>query len=269
MDTVQQSDLSTVKIDRRDALAATLAGVGALAFAATATAQPGAPAGTGTLHAKPPTTIPGWNQEKGQFELPPLPYDAKALEPHIDAQTMEIHHGKHHAAYVAGLNKALAELARIRDGQVDASMVKHWSREASFHGSGHVNHSLFWMMMAPAGKGGGAEPKGPLMQAIERDFGSFDRFVAHFKAAANQVEGGGWAWLIVESLSGRLMIIQEEKQQDMMVTGATPILGIDVWEHAYYLKYQNKRTDYINAWFNVVNWPFCQTLFERATAGRG
>lgn len=267
METVH--DASGLRIDRRDALAATLAGMGALALASAATAQPGelAPTTTGRMGSKP-VPIPGWNEQKGQFELPALPYDAKALEPHVDAPTMEIHHGKHHAAYVAGLNKALAELGRIRDGQADASLIKHWSREVSFHGSGHVNHTLFWLMMAPANKGGGGEPKGSLMQAIDRDFGSFDRFVAQFKAAANAVEGGGWAWLVAESLSGRLMIIQEEKQQDLMVTGAHPILGIDVWEHAYYLKYQNRRSDYVSAWFNVVNWQFCQGLFERATANR-
>lgn len=261
---------TTVGIARRDALAATLAGVGTLAWASGALAQSGDTGTSGTGRVGPkPVEIPGWNEQKGQFELPALPYDAKALEPHIDAQTMQIHHDKHHASYVAGLNKALNELERIRDGQGDASLIKHWSREVSFHGSGHVNHTLFWMMMAPPGKGGGGEPKGSLMQAIERDFGSFDRFVAHFKAAANAVEGGGWAWLVVDGLSGRLMVIQEEKQQDMMLTGASPILGIDVWEHAYYLKYQNKRSDYVSAWFNVVNWQFCQGLFDRATSGRG
>jgi Fe-Mn family superoxide dismutase len=260
-------------IDRRDALALSLSGLGAAAFLGLATgateakAQGGLDAprpGTIGNVAPPPLAIPGWNAEKSQFELAPLPYAANALEPHIDAQTMEIHHGKHHAAYVNGLNKALAELARIRDGQGDAALVKHWSREVSFHGAGHVNHAMFWLMMAPAGKGGGGQPTGELAKAIDRDFGSFDRFVAHYKAAANQVEGGGWAWLVLDQLSNRLMIIQGEKQQDLMVTGATPILGLDVWEHAYYLKYQNKRADYVNAWFNVVNWPFVQRLFDQA-----
>ncbi len=208
----------------------------------------------------------GWDPEKNEFMLPKLPYAADALEPHVDKLTMEIHHTKHHDSYVKGLNRALIELAKIRDGQADPSLIKHWSREVSFHGAGHVNHTLFWLMLAPAGKGGGGQPSGTLAQAIDRDFGSFEKFLAHFKAAATQVEGGGWAWLIREPFSGKLMVIQGEKQQDLMVTGAQPLLGIDVWEHAYYVKYQNKRTDYVNAIMNVVNWPFVQDLFARATA---
>jgi Fe-Mn family superoxide dismutase len=167
---------------------------------------------------------------------------------------------------VAGLNKALKELKNIREGGGDASLIKHWSREVSFHGSGHINHTLFWNMMAPAGKGGGGQPSGKLAEAINTAFGSFDKFVAQFKAAATQVEGGGWAWLVYDPVSKGLAIIQEEKQQDMMLTGCRPILGIDVWEHAYYLKYQNKRGDYIGAWMNVVNWPFAAELFEKASA---
>ncbi|MDX2133015.1 MAG: superoxide dismutase [Planctomycetota bacterium] len=204
----------------------------------------------------------GWDAEKGQYVLPPLPYATNALEPHIDAKTMEIHHGKHHQGYVSGANKALTELFQIRAGG-DAALVKHWSRELSFHLSGHVNHALFWQMMAPEGKGGGGQPKGPLLAAIERDFGGYDKFVAHFKAAAAQVEGGGWAHLVRDPLSRRLMIVQQEKQQDMLFTGALPLLGCDVWEHAYYLKYQNQRASYVDAWFKVVNWSFVQCLFEQ------
>jgi len=258
-------------IDRRNAMAIALGGVGALAFGAAAVAQPGdriKPTTIAVVGTKINTSIPGWNEAKGQYELGPLPYDYKALEPHIDAQTMELHHTKHHNAYVTGLNKALTELGRIREGQGDAALVKHWSREASFHGSGHVNHALFWLMMAPAGKGGGGQPEGNLAKAIDRDFGTFDKFVAHFKAAANQVEGSGWAWLVLDVVSGRLLVIQGEKQQDLMITGAIPVLGLDVWEHAYYLKYQNKRTEYTNAWFNVVNWKFAGALFDRAEASR-
>lgn len=235
-------------MDRRELLGM-FGTLGVAAFAAPSFAQPGATAPT-----------PGWDAAQGQFTLPPLPYDFKALEPHIDARTMEVHHDKHHAAYVAGANKALAELASIRDGG-DAGLIKHWSRELSFHLSGHINHALFWQMMAPTGKGGGGAPDGPLADAILRDFGAHEKFVAHFKAAAAQVEGGGWAWLVREPLSGKLLIIQQEKQQDMMPTGVTPLLGIDVWEHAYYLKYENKRAAYIDAWMNVVNWPFVQGLF--------
>jgi superoxide dismutase, Fe-Mn family len=245
-------------IDRRDALVA-LAAAGGTTLLASAQ-----PAYIGTPASKPgPQPLPGFDAGKGEYVLPPLPYDKAALEPHLDASTIELHHDKHHKAYVDGLNKALKALREIREGG-DPSLVKHWSRELSFHGSGHVNHTLYWNMMAPAGMGGGGVPSGPLAQAIDRDFGSFDRFVAHFKAAAMQVEGGGWAWLVVCPVAHRLLIVQEEKQQDMMLTGARPVLGIDVWEHAYYLKHQNRRSDYVTAFMNVVNWKFCESLFNAA-----
>jgi len=253
-------------MDRRDALVS-IGALGAVSLAVPALAQP-----ADGLRFNPPGAKPGltpaqlgWDEATGEYVLPPLPYDAKALEPHIDAKTMEIHHGKHHAAYVAGANKAIKELRGIREGG-DAGLVKHWSRELSFNGSGHANHTLFWHMMAPAGKGGGGQPTGPLLEAITKDFGGYDKFVAHFKAAATQVEGGGWAWLVFCPISRRLLIIQEEKQQDMMLTGARPILGLDVWEHAYYLKHQNQRSAYIDAWMNVVNWPFAGELFAKAMA---
>jgi len=248
-------------IARRDMLA----GIGAISAASMiASAQPGPALVTpGSKNITP--ALPGFDAEKGIYSLPPLPYDKAALEPHIDAQTMEIHHTKHHQAYVEGLNKATKALADIRDGG-DARLIKHWSREVSFHGSGHINHTLFWNMMAPAGKGGGGAPEGKLAEAINRDFGSFDKFVAHFKAAAGAVEGGGWAWLVLDVVSKRLLIIQQEKQQDMMLTGAHPILGIDVWEHAYYIKYQNKRAAYVTAFMNLINWKFCQQIFDKAMA---
>lgn len=246
----------SIEMNRRSVLAG-LGALGAATVASPAFAAPG--------RAKLATDLGGYDAAKGEFVLPPLPYAKDALEPHIDAQTMEIHHGKHHAGYVAGLNKALKELANVRAGG-DAALVKHWSREVSFHGSGHVNHTLFWHMMAPTGKGGGGQPSGTLAKAIERDFGGIDKFTAQFKAAAAQVEGSGWAWLAVEPLSKTLVVIQEEKQQDMMLTGAHPVLGVDVWEHAYYLKYQNKRAGYIDAWMNVANWGFAQELFDRATS---
>ena len=208
----------------------------------------------------------GWDQATGKYVLPPLGYAFDALEPHIDAKTMEIHYTKHHQGYVNGLNKALAQLKAIREGEGDAGLTKHWAREASFHGSGHVNHSVFWRMMAPAGSGGGGDPTGTLRAAIERDFGSVEKFRSQFNDAANQVEGGGWAWLVRESLSGRLIVIEGEKQQDQAITGSMPILGIDVWEHAYYIKHQNRRGDYVTAWWNVANWAFAQKLFDLAGA---
>lgn len=240
-------------ITRREILtsAATFGGLAALSGSAIGT-QPTNQGKHGSLLS--PAEL-GWDASKGEYTLPPLPYAHDALEPHIDAATMEIHHSKHHAGYVKGLNTALAKLAEIRAGAGDASLIKHWSRELSFHGAGHVNHSIFWVTMAPASRGGGGEPTGPLADAIARDFGSFSAFSTHFQAAANAVEGSGWAWLVHEPTAGRLLILQGEKQQDMMLTGATPLLGVDVWEHAYYLRYQNKRADYVKAFMNTINWP--------------
>ncbi len=244
-------------LNRRSALAG-IGLVGAGILSAAHATQPVEPLGVEPGTKKKPT-LPGYDAAKGEFILPALPYDKSALEPHIDATTMEIHHGKHHKAYVDGLNKALAALRDIREGG-DAALIKHWSREVSFHASGHINHTLFWQMMASEKSGGGGQPSGKLAESITRDFGSFDKFAAHFKAAAAQVEGSGWAWLIQEPLSQRLMIVQQEKQQDMMPTDARAILGIDVWEHAYYIKYQNKRSDYISAFMKVINWKFCEGL---------
>lgn len=231
-------------IDRRAALGA-IAGATALGVFAPST----------TASLLSPVAL-GWDKAKGEYTVPPLPYGFDALEPHIDEQTMRIHHGKHHAGYVRGLNKALVKLRDIREGAGDVGLIKHWSRELSFHGSGHVNHSLFWAGMAPAGKGGGGYPApgSDLAKRIDRDFGTFEQFVAQFKAAAKSVESSGWGWLVHDPVSGRLLVIQGEKQQDMMMTGVVPLLGVDVWEHAYYLKYQNRRGDYVDAFMNVVNW---------------
>lgn len=245
-------------IDRRDALAL-LGATGIAAIVASAQAQP---SGVRTSPAIPPAAF-GWDAAGGVYTLPPLPYPADALEPHIDKETMLIHHGKHHAAYVAGLNKALTELRRAREAD-DFALVKHWSRELAFHGGGHINHCLFWITMAPPDAGGGGAPTGPLADAISRDFGSFDSFTKHFAAAANAVEGAGWAWLVYDHIARRLMIQQMEKQQNLLVTAVTPIIGCDVWEHAYYLRYQNRRADYVKAWFNVVNWRMVENLFAHA-----
>ncbi len=189
----------------------------------------------------------------GKHELPPLPYAADALEPFIDAQTMQIHHGKHHLAYVNGLNKAEDELAKARAAD-DFALVQHWSKQAAFHGGGHWLHSMFWKVMGKPGAQGGGEPTGELLAAITDGFGSFTSFKKQFSAAAAAVEGSGWALLHYRHDDGRLIIMQAENQHKLTSWGATPILGIDVWEHAYYLKYQNKRPDYVAAWWNVVNW---------------
>jgi Fe-Mn family superoxide dismutase len=142
---------------------------------------------------------------------------------------------------------------------------QHWSRQLAFHGSGHVNHTLFWLNMASPSAGGGAFPDGALSERINRDFGSFAQFAAHFKAAAGSVEGSGWAWLAWEPVARRLIIMQMENQQHADMTGAVPLLGIDVWEHAYYLRYQNRRSAYVDAFMNVVNWGFVAERFEAAS----
>ncbi|NLV39819.1 MAG: superoxide dismutase [Candidatus Hydrogenedentes bacterium] len=185
--------------------------------------------------------------------LPELPYAYDALEPHIDAKTMELHHSKHHAAYVKGLNEAEAAQAKARAAN-DYAMVQYWSKRAAFNGGGHFLHSMFWTVMAPAGKGGGGVPEGALMDRITRDFGSFEAFKAQFSAAAAAVEGSGWALLVYRPADDRLVILQAENQHKLTDWAGTPVLGLDVWEHAYYLNYQNRRADYIAAWWNVVNW---------------
>jgi Fe-Mn family superoxide dismutase len=251
---------------RRDALAA-LGGLGLLAAGASAGMPRSASlaASAAALSLFDDKTM-GWDVAKNQYVLPDLPYEYDALEPHIDAQTMKIHHSKHHAGYVRGLNNALEQLRKIREGQADAGMVKHWSQELAFHGSGHVNHSIFWATMAPAGNGGGGYPEGPLAERINRDFGSFSGFTAHFKAAAGSVEGSGWAWLAYEPVSRKLVIQQMEKQQNTDMTGTIPLLGVDVWEHAYYLKYQNRRGEYVDNFMRIINW---RAVADRFRAVKG
>ncbi len=190
------------------------------------------------------------------FTLPSLPYDVAALEPHIDAQTMQIHHGKHHAAYVANLNKALegqAALASrtIEDLLGDLGSVPEAIRTAvRNNGGGHANHALFWDVMTP---GGDSAPGGALARALNSTFGSFDAFKTQFMAAGTGRFGSGWAWLSRDG-SGALRIESTPNQDTPLMEGRTPLLGCDVWEHAYYLKYQNRRPDYLSAWWNVVNW---------------
>jgi len=189
------------------------------------------------------------------FELPKLPYDYKALEPHIDAQTMEIHHSKHHNAYVTNLNKALegGDFANKSLEELMA-MISKLPAAVRNNGGGHYNHSLFWKVMKP---GGGGKPSGAVAQGIDQAFGSFDAFKEKFNNAAATRFGSGWAWLIVKA-DGKLDVSstpnQDNPLMDVAEVKGTPILGLDVWEHAYYLKYQNRRPDYCGAWWNVVNW---------------
>ncbi len=189
------------------------------------------------------------------FELPPLPYDYNALEPHIDTQTMQIHHDKHHAAYVTNLNNALGtnEFATLAVDDVlrRINEVPENIRTAvRNNGGGHSNHTMFWQIMKP--NGGGA-PTGALANAIQSTFGSFDAFKAAFNDAGVKRFGSGWAWLILDK-GGKLQVISTANQDSPLMDGHYPVMGNDVWEHAYYLKYQNRRPDYLNAWWNVVNW---------------
>jgi len=206
----------------------------------------------------------GYDATSGEYRLPPLPYAYDALEPYIDAQTMQIHHDKHHQGYVNGLNKAVAELKKIREGSGDAGLIKHWSRELAFNGGGHVNHTLFWATMAPPGSAATSGPGGDLERALRESFGSVENFKTQFTAAANAVEGSGWAWLMFDPVSKSLVVTQMEKQQNLYMNGANPLLGVDVWEHAYYLKYQNRRSDYTKAFWNVVNWDAVGSLYDAA-----
>lgn len=189
------------------------------------------------------------------FQLPPLPYAFNALEPHIDARTMEIHHDKHHAAYTNNLNKALEEFPDLQSKSIEQllgsldSIPEKIRTTVRNNGGGYANHNLFWEIMGP-NKGG--EPSGDLANAINSTFGSFASFKEQFTAAGIGRFGSGWAWLVSEG--GRLSITSTPNQDTPLMEGKTPILGLDVWEHAYYLLYQNRRPDYIAAWWNVVNW---------------
>ena len=207
----------------------------------------------GFVSASADESLSGVKGQLTEHKLPPLPYAYDALEPYISKRIMELHHDKHHAGYVKGLNKAEKELAKAR-ARGDFSLIQYWSRKAAFNGGGHFLHSMFWKVMAPAGKSGGGQPKGELLKMIKRDFGSFEAFKAQFSAAAKAVEGSGWGLLHYRPADDRLIVLQAENQQKLSPWGSTPVLGIDVWEHAYYLQYENKRAAYIEAWWNIVNW---------------
>ena len=199
------------------------------------------------------------------YELPPLPYPKEALEPHIDAQTMEIHHGKHHATYVTNLNKAIAGKADLEKKSIEElisnmnAIPEDIRGVVRNNGGGHANHSMFWRIMGP--KSGGA-PTGKLAEDINATFGSFGAFKEKFEAAGLGRFGSGWAWLIVKG--GKLEITSTPNQDNPLMDGNKPVLGCDVWEHAYYLKYQNKRADYLKGWWNVVNWSEVGKIYEAA-----
>jgi Fe-Mn family superoxide dismutase len=201
------------------------------------------------------------------FTLPPLPFASNALEPHIDKQTMEIHHDKHHAAYVNNLNKALEQAPQLANRSVEDLLANNLmavpeaiKTPVRNNGGGHHNHTLFWDILNPAGKPGTA-PVGELAAAIQSTFGSVDQFKEKFTAAATGRFGSGWAWLVKRG--GKLEITSTANQDSPLMEGLFPVIGLDVWEHAYYLKYQNRRPDYIAAWWNVVNWKVADERFSK------
>ncbi|MCM3617840.1 superoxide dismutase [Sutcliffiella horikoshii] len=199
------------------------------------------------------------------YELPQLPYAYDALEPHIDKETMNIHHTKHHNTYVTGINAALEGQTELQGKSVEElisnmdAVPENIKTPVRNHGGGHANHSLFWNILTP---GGATSPNGELEDALTSKFGSFDNFKDEFAKAAATRFGSGWAWLVVNN--GELEITSTPNQDSPLMEGKTPVLGLDVWEHAYYLNYQNRRPDYINAFFNVINWDVVGKLYNEA-----
>jgi len=203
-----------------------------------------------------------------EYTLPPLPYDYGALEPHIDAKTMEIHHGKHHAAYVNNLNAALKDHPDHQGKTIEAliadlnALPEGIRTAVRNNGGGHANHSMFWQIMKP---GGGGEPTGAVGDAIKAELGGFNAFKEAFAKAAATRFGSGWAWLVVGK-DGKLAVTSTANQDSPLMEGITPVLGVDVWEHAYYLKYQNRRPDYVTAWWNTINWDEVNRRYAAAKA---
>jgi Fe-Mn family superoxide dismutase len=197
------------------------------------------------------------------YTLPELPYDYAALEPNISARIMELHHSKHHKTYVDGANKALEGLAAARDAD-DFSNITRLQKDLAFHLGGHTNHSVFWNNLSPEG---GDKPEGELAAAIDDAFGSFDKFRAQFTAAATSLQGSGWAFLSYEPISGKLLIEQLYDQQGNVPVAQTPLLMLDMWEHAFYLDYVNVKADYVKAFWNIVNWADVAKRFDAARAG--
>lgn len=193
------------------------------------------------------------------YTLPPLPYAYEALEPHIDAETMRLHHDIHFAGYTRGLNKALSELETARSTG-DYTLIQHWENQLAFNGAGYVLHTVFFQNMTASGS---SRPSEPLQRRLGEHFGSFDAFKAHFSKAAATVQGSGWGLLGFQPLGQRLIVLQAEMHQNLTQWSVIPLLAIDVWEHAYYLKYQNRRSEYIENWWQVVNWQQVEERLER------
>lgn len=197
----------------------------------------------------------------GKHKLPALPYGYDALEPYIAKEIMLLHHTKHHQSYVEGLNKAEDKLENARKTN-NYDLVKHWSRELAFHGSGHYLHTIFWNNMSP---NGGGSPKGALLEEIKKYFGSYDAFKKHFSEAAKAVEGVGWAILVWSPRARHLEILQSERHMLLTQWDTIPLLVLDVWEHAYYLQYKNNKGQYVDNWWNVVNWKDVENRFLKAS----
>ncbi|KAL2752441.1 hypothetical protein ACRALDRAFT_2126956 [Sodiomyces alcalophilus JCM 7366] len=211
--------------------------------------------------AKPAAALFGTSFVRNKATLPDLPYDYSALEPYISGKIMELHHTKHHQTYVNGLNTALETVEDAKE-KGDFTKAAAQAPLINFHGGGHLNHSLFWENLAPASKDGGGEPSGSLGDAIKRDFGSFDTFRKQTNAALAGIQGSGWAWLVQDKTSGTLGLVTRANQ-DPVTGNLQPLLGIDAWEHAYYLQYENRKAEYFEAIWNVINWKTVANRFQK------
>ena len=198
-----------------------------------------------------------------KFELPPLPYEFDALEPVISAKIMELHYTKHHQAYVNNLNAALEKYAEAETHKDVQAMIA-LQPAIRFNGGGHINHSIFWTNLAPISKGGGTPPNGALLQAINHSFGSLDKLIEQMSAKAVAIQGSGWAWLGFNKASKHLEVITCDNQDPLSLKGLVPLLGIDVWEHAYYLQYMNVRADYVKAIWKIINWKNVEERYNSA-----
>ncbi len=227
---------------------------------ATATAE-----GSGTFKCRLPKKQ-DWLPETQEVQAIELPYAYDALEPVIDAETMELHYSKHYTGYVRGYNAAMKSMQEARDAG-DYSKVQYWAHKASFNGGGYFLHGMFWKCMTPESKATKLAQNSLAMRLIQRDFGSFEQFQQEFEAAAISVEGSGWGILFFDTLSNRFWVGQIENQHKLLAPGSIPIMGIDVWEHAYYLNYQNRRSEYVKNWWRVVNWDYVGAMIELSGAG--
>ncbi|KAK3312861.1 Manganese/iron superoxide dismutase [Apodospora peruviana] len=220
------------------------------------------PALRGALRAGQASAAVSTSFVRGKATLPDLQYDYGALEPHISGKIMELHHKKHHQTYVTGLNTALQTIAEA-ESKGDAAKAASVAPLLNFHGGGHINHTLFWENLAPASREGGGEPDGALKKAISQDFGSFDTFRKQMNAALAGIQGSGWAWLVKDKQSGNLGLVTRANQ-DPVTGNYAPLLGIDAWEHAYYLQYENRKAEYFEAIWNVINWKTVASRFEKS-----